>query len=61
MEALEIRLAFQDDLLQKLDNALASQQQQLMALEHRIKILTEQLKKVDLWPGEEEHEPPPHY
>ncbi len=47
IEQLEEKLAFQEDTLQKLDDALASQQQQILLLEHQVKLLGEQLRKVE--------------
>ena len=61
IESLETRIAFQDDLIQKLDDALADQQQQLMTMAEQLKMLTAELKKIDLPPGEEANVPPPHY
>ena len=61
IESLETRLAFQDDLIQKLDDALADQQQQLMTMAEQIKMLIAELKKIDWSPGEEANAPPPHY
>ncbi len=61
MESLETRIAFQDDLIQKLDDALADQQQQLMTMADQIRVLTAHLKKVGLSSGKETDDPPPHY
>lgn len=58
---LETRIAFQDELLQKLDDALASQQQQLMDLERRIKLLTEQIQQIESGSIDPDNEKPPHY
>ena len=66
LDDLEQRLAFQDDAMQKLDDALASQQQQIMLLERQVKLLAEQLRKVeaasaDALPRDTADEKPPHY
>ena len=43
MYRLEEQVAFQEDTIQKLDKALAHQQQQLIAAERKIEILMQQL------------------
>ena len=59
---LEERLAFQEDTIQKLDDALASQQKQLLMIERRILLLTEQLQKLETsLPVQQQDEKPPHY
>ena len=62
IEALEERIAFQEDTLQKLDDAMADQQKQLMDLERKIAMLIEQLQKVESsLPQATGDEKPPHY
>ena len=62
MSRLEELVAFQEDTIQKLDNALAHQQQQLMAAERKIDILMQQLQKVEVsQPQSTIDEKPPHY
>ena len=62
MSRLEEQVAFQEDTIQKLDNALAHQQQQLMAAEQKIDILMQQLQKVEVsQPQSMSDEKPPHY
>ena len=59
---LEEQLAFQEDLIQKLDDALADQQKQLMDAERKIELLMEQLRKVESnLPEGQQDERPPHY
>ena len=58
---LETRVAFQEESLQKLDEALADQQKQLSTLEYRIKVMTEQLLEIDVGNPDPEDEKPPHY
>lgn len=51
-------------MLQKLDDALASQQQQMMSTERQLKVLTDQLRKLEaVMPGSDfpDDEKPPHY
>lgn len=60
--ALEERLAFQEHALQKLDDALADQQQQLLTTERRLQLLLDQLQKLESsLPVSEADEKPPHY
>ena len=62
MARLEEQVAFQEDTIQKLDNALAHQQQQLMAAERKIDILMQQLQKIEVsQPQSMSDEKPPHY
>ena len=63
---LEERLAFTDDLVLKLDDALANQQRQIMDLEHRIAVMMEHLQKLESGLPENARgnpidEKPPHY
>jgi SlyX protein len=61
IEVLETRIAFQDDLLGKLDEALGDQQQQILKLTHRLGVVMEQLKESQASLPEPPDEPPPHY
>lgn len=61
LENLETRLAFQEDLMQKLDDALGSQQQQLLEMKRRLDLLIEQIKLVEKSIPESPDSPPPHY
>ena len=62
LNTLEERIAFQDDMLQKLDDAMSDQQQQLMEINHKIDLLIDQLDKQEsnFAPSNGE-EKPPHY
>ena len=44
---LEERQAFQEDTLQKLDDAVSEQQRQIMALEDQLKHLSSQFRKLE--------------
>ena len=60
--ALEEKIAFQEDTIQKLDEAMASQQKQLLDAELKIKLLFEQLKKLESnLPEAPQDAKPPHY
>lgn len=62
IDELEEKMAFQEDTIQKLDDALASQQKQLLDAELRIKLLIEQLRKIESnLPETPQDEKPPHY
>lgn len=60
---LEIRIAFQDDLLDALNRTVAAQQQELDLLRHQLRLLHEQLRSLspsDIVAAKDEP-PPPHY
>ena len=61
--ALEVKLAFQEDLVETLNQVIISQQQQLELLQQQFKLLYQQLKS--LQPSNiadvSEEVPPPHY
>lgn len=63
---LEIKVAYQDDLLQALNNAVSTQQQQIDRLHLTCQLLNERIKSIastggsdDLGPNH--YEIPPHY
>ena len=61
---LEERIAFQEDILQKVDAAAWDQQRQIMELEKKLKYLLGQFRKLELINFEEasaEEQKPPHY
>lgn len=60
-EDLEIRIAFQEDLLTKLDQAVGEQQQQLLKLQAQIGLIVEHIKSPDSGDARTDNEPPPHY
>ena len=62
VEALEIKVSFQDELLQQLDDALGQQQQEILLLKEQLRVLSEQVRLL----GDSESKtsvepPPPHY
>ncbi len=61
MEDLQTKLAFQEDLIQKLDEALGSQQQQILDLNRRVELLMQQVKMMENALPEPSQSPPPHY
>ena len=60
-EDLEIRIAFQEDLLNKLDHAVGEQQQQLLKMQTQISLLVEHIKLLGGGDVSSENELPPHY
>lgn len=61
---LEMKIAFQEDLLQKLDDAVFVQQQQILLLEDQVRVLSEQLQQIATTRPDSisvVDEPPPHY
>jgi SlyX protein len=61
IEDLQTKLAFQEDLIQKLDDALSDQQQQLMEMNRLMTLLVEQLKMSGSFSTDSDDAPPPHY
>ena len=61
LENLETQVAFQEDLIQKLDDALISQQQQLLDLQRQMELLLNQIKMMEKAGPEAPEAPPPHY
>lgn len=61
---LEIKQAYQEDLIQALNHVVADQQKQLSKLEETCKLLHEKIKSLAMSerrPGEIIDERPPHY
>ena len=61
LQSLETRIAFQEDLLQKLDDALSGQQHQLLEMQRHIELLTQQIKVLMQEIPDTPEPPPPHY
>ena len=64
VDRLEMKIAFQEDLLQKLDDAVFAQQQQILLLEDQVRVLSEQLQQIATTRSDAMSvvdEPPPHY
>ena len=61
LEVIETQLAFQDHVIQKLDDALGSQQQQLLDMQRQIELLMDQIKMMEKLGPEAPESPPPHY
>jgi len=61
LQELETRITFQEEFLNKLDEALASQQQQLLSMQCQIELILEQLKVHQRELLDTPEPPPPHY
>jgi len=65
LEELETRLAFQEDLIDNLDEVIARQDRELMELSRRVKALETRINDMaeaaSLPGGTAGHEVPPHY
>lgn len=59
---LEIKLSYQEDLVQTLNNIVAEQQQQIARLEQTCQLLYERLNSLQMEKQDGSKEPPPpHY
>lgn len=59
---LEIKAAYQEDLLQELNKIVAQQQHQILLLEKTCQLLHERMNSFRLENGDEvSDQPPPHY
>ncbi|WP_020159565.1 MULTISPECIES: SlyX family protein [Methylobacter] len=60
---LEIKVAYQEDLIQELNKIVSQQQRQIGRLEATCKLLNERIKSLsEIASGEEAiDQPPPHY
>ena len=60
---LEIKAAYQEDLLQELNKIVGQQQQQIKRLEATCRLLNERIKSLSIEGGSGENidEVPPHY
>ena len=62
LSEIEIKLSFNEDLLEELNRTVALQQQRITALEQQVRDLRLQLQHgVPAEPGGAGHEIPPHY
>lgn len=60
---VEVKLAFQDDLLEALNQTVADQQRQIDLLQGEIRVLYQQLKSLQptMVAATADEPPPPHY
>jgi SlyX protein len=63
IEQLQMKVAFQEDTIEALNNALIAQQRQIDSLEFKFKQVMSKIEAIDPSAGEKEgaEPPPPHY
>ena len=61
IDALEIRLAFQDETIEALNNTITAQWLKIDALTRRLESLSERLQEAEANTPGASNEPPPHY
>lgn len=63
INTLEARNAFQDDIIDQLNNELANHQEQIAILKAQLEVIAGRLKEIQLpdQVGNEVEPPPPHY
>ena len=61
IDALEIRLAFQDETIETLNKTITAQWQQIDALTRQLAALSERLQEAEGNAPGAADEPPPHY
>ncbi|MGJ5179831.1 SlyX family protein [Bradyrhizobium oligotrophicum] len=61
IDALEMRLTFQDDTIETLNQTITAQWREIDALKRQIALLIERLADVQGNTEGPRHEPPPHY
>jgi SlyX protein len=61
IDALETRLAFQDETIETLNQTITAQWQQIEALVRQLASLSERLREAEARAPDTTDEPPPHY
>jgi len=61
VDALEMRLTFQDETIETLNQAITRQWQQIDALTRQVTALRERLQETEGQASGPANEPPPHY
>jgi SlyX protein len=61
IDALETRLAFQDETIETLNQTITAQWQQIDALAGQLASLSERLREAEARAPDTTDEPPPHY
>ena len=61
LEALEMRLTYQDDTIETLNAAITAQWKQIDLLTRQVAGLGERLQEAETSTGAPTNEPPPHY
>ncbi|MFT4797108.1 MAG: SlyX protein [Candidatus Azotimanducaceae bacterium] len=60
-EILETKVAFQEELIQQLDDAVIAQQKQLSDMHQLLKVLRSELTSMETQVPDSPEMPPPHY
>tara|TARA_R110002072_G_scaffold5527_6_gene35389 strand:+ start:21430 stop:21630 length:201 start_codon:yes stop_codon:yes gene_type:complete len=60
-EILETKVAFQEELITQLDDALIAQQKQITELQLQLKVLQSEFKSLETQMPDSPEPPPPHY
>jgi SlyX protein len=61
IDALEIRLTYQDEAIETLNKTITAQWQQIDALTRQVALLQERLREAEANAPAATNEPPPHY
>jgi len=61
IDALEIRLTYQDEAIETLNKTITAQWQQIDALTRQVALLQERLQEAEANAPAATNEPPPHY
>jgi SlyX protein len=61
IDALEIRLTYQDEAIETLNKTITAQWQQIDALTRQVALLQERLQEAEANAPAASNEPPPHY
>lgn len=61
IEAMETRIAFQDDTIETLNETITAQWKQIDRLTRQVGTLGERLQEAESNSGAPRNEPPPHY
>lgn len=61
VEALEVRLTYQDETIETLNATITAQWKQIDALTRQVAALGERLAEAESGSGAPRNEPPPHY
>lgn len=63
LDNLETRTAFQDDIIEQLNNEIAVHQEQLLNINEQLRLIGQRVKDLNSSPmaDQEDETPPPHY
>ena len=62
IDELEFKVAYQEDILQKLNDEIATQQAEIAQMQHLLKVMAKEIERLKNQQEEfVNNEPPPHY